>query len=247
VHYNEREKQLLEYGARTGWWRKPEKFAYRCGRQLYAGVELAGKRVLDVGCGNGRFALWAAAAGAARVLGLEPAMAGSGVNNTADNFRKAIATLGFNNAEVQDVTFQQFESSAGAWDVVLSYASVNHLDEPACEALGRDPAAREEYMKIFGKLRKIVSPGGRVILTDSSSRNFFADVRPLRRFGPRIDWHKHQPPEVWAGLLVEAGFTKPEISWPSSKADPISTALFSNRLAAYFSRSAFRMVVTAPA
>src|SRR5436309_10690104 len=46
-------------------------------RELFQGVPLDGREVLDVGAGDGRASLYAASAGARHVLALEPEAAGS--------------------------------------------------------------------------------------------------------------------------------------------------------------------------
>ena len=60
---------------------------------LFAGIDLRGKHVFDVGCGRGTWALWAGLNGATRVVGIEPGISGSTSGSFA-KFKQAIPALG---------------------------------------------------------------------------------------------------------------------------------------------------------
>jgi SAM-dependent methyltransferase len=239
-------KKYIKYGKEIGWWRTGTAFQYYCRHQLFTGIDLKGKKILDVGCGNGRFSLWAAVHGADEVLGLEPSIEGSRGNSSLDVFRSAIEDLGLGNVFIKEVTFQDYDSPSLYWDGVLFSASINHLSEEACIELRRNKESQNEYLNIFSKLRTIVAPGGWVVITDCSSSNFYRGLGIRHPFLPTIEWHKHQPPDVWVALLLKAGFVKPRITWLSPAKYLHFGALFSNRIYAYLTRSLFRLEVSAP-
>src|SRR5688572_33447053 len=72
-------------------YRTPERYMARA-RFLFDSVDLQGKRVLDVGCGNGAWAIWTAIHGASHVLGLEPEADGAS-SGTLATFRKLVNEL----------------------------------------------------------------------------------------------------------------------------------------------------------
>ncbi len=237
--------RLIEVGQRLGWWRIGTAFSYYCRHLLFKGVELRGRRMLDIGCGNGRFCMWAAVHGAAEVLGLEPSEAGSRGNQAVQKFREAVHDLGLTNVSIREQTFQEAALDAGRWDIVLLHASINHLDEAACIRLRDDESARETYRGLFRKLRQLMPRGGHLILTDCARRNLFADLGLRNPFVPTIEWHKHQQPETWIELLGPCGFVRPRITWCVAPEAGHLGAVFRNRLCAYLTRSYFRMTLEA--
>jgi SAM-dependent methyltransferase len=206
---------------------------------LFEGVDLTGKSVLDVGAsGGGRYSLYAACQGAREVVSLEALDSGS-TATTVDDFGRALDLLRLRNVELVSGRLQDLDLGEERFDVLLLYASINHLDEDACIRLHRDPRARARYRELLGALARAAAPGARLIAVDCSPRNL------LGRFGknplaPSIEWHKHQPPELWATLLEEVGFARPRIRWNS--VNTLRTAgrlLLGNRFAAYCLTSVF--------
>ena len=240
-----KENQLIQYGKQKGWWRNGMAFRYHFKNQLFNGVSLEGRKVLDVGCGNGRFAMWAAAAGASEVVGLEPSIEGSRGKVIADQFQDGISAVGLDNARLQEVTFQDFESQKSYWDVILLNNSINHLDEDACITLLEKDESRQAFLDIMNKLREIIVPGGDVIITDCSNKNYYGDRGEQSPFAPTIEWHKHQPPEVWASLMEECGFKDPIISWPGPARYMFLSPLFGGEKRAYKKGSVFHIRMTA--
>lgn len=84
-----------------------------------------------------------------------------------------------------------------------------------------------------------------VIIADCSSRNFFRKLGIKNPVAPTIEWHKHQPPEVWLSLMRPAGLVEQSTVWivPARFGD-IGQVLLGNRLGAYFLSSYFRIIAT---
>jgi SAM-dependent methyltransferase len=210
---------------------------------LFRDVPLAGARVLDIGAGDGLYTLYAVAAGAERVVALEPEAAGSAAG-VRDRFESAARRLGTAPVDLRAQTFQDYDPRDVRFDVVLSHSSINHLDEPACIALGHDRDARNIYRALLAKLAAMTAPGGTLVVSDASRRNLFARL-PLRNpVAPTIEWEKHQAPAVWIELLTEAGFERARLSWNSfNTLRRPGRVLLGNRLAAWFLQSGFRLTM----
>jgi SAM-dependent methyltransferase len=133
-------------------------------------------------------------------------------------------------------------ADAAGFDIVALIASINHLDERACERLHCDANARTAYRRIFRHIATLTKPGGRLIIADCTRYNFFAALGFTNPLCPTIEWQKHQAPETWASALAEAGFHKPRISWePLYRLGPVVQWLLSNKGAAWFLKSCFRL------
>ena len=211
---------------------------------LFEGVDLRGARVLDVGAGGGRYSFYAAAAGAAHVVALEPEAAGSdtGARSQLEHLRDR---LGVDSVELRRETLQEFDPGDELFDVLFMHASINHLDEPATMQLHRDERAREVYRELFGKLARVGADGAKLVASDVSRHNLFAKLPVRNPLQPTIEWDKHQPPETWIGLLREAGFTDPRVRWSSvnSLRRP-GRVLLGNRMGAWLTEGAFCLTMT---
>jgi len=97
---------------------------------------------------------------------------------------------------------------------------------------------------IFEKLAALAAPGAKLIAVDCSRKNVFARAgkNPL---APTIEWEKHQPPDLWADLLEQAGFENPRIRWLTfNTLRSVGRLLLGNRVAAHFLVSAFSLTMT---
>lgn len=211
---------------------------------LFDGVRLAGARVLDVGAGDGRYSFYAAAAGADRVVALEPEWDGSR-ERVRDRFDSLGDRLGFGSVEFRSESFQDFEPGDESFDVVLMHASINHLDEQATSALHHDDAARRVYQGLFGKLARMSADGAKLVVADCSRHNLFARLGLTNPLQPTIEWHKHQAPETWVDLLEEVGFAEPRVRWSSlNTLRGPGRAVLGNRFANWLTLSAFCLTMT---
>lgn len=124
--------------------------------------------------------------------------------------------------------------------MILLHDSINHLDEDACVALRRDAAARARYASLCAKMARLARPGATLIVTDCSRHNVFNMLGLTNPILPRIEWHKHQTPRVWAAILSEAGFGRPRIRHRSpSPLRQVGRVLLGNALASFLIDSQF--------
>ena len=128
--------------------------------------------------------------------------------------------------------------------MVLSVASINHLDEKSCIALLDSPDAVRQYQNIFRNIAAMMRPGGKLIIMDAARRNLFGDLGVRNPLTPNIEWFKHQQPEFWAKLLSGCGFDDPNITWASGKLLRYARLTSIPKTLSYFGQSVFRLEMT---
>lgn len=215
--------------------------------RIFGDISFSGKKILDVGSGDGLLSFFAVHEGATKAVCLEPEAAGSSAGSL-DRFVTVRSALGYDDrVTLVPVTFQEFDPGEEKFDIVVSYASINHLDEMACSTMLTDPRSRATYLQLFRKLRALTSPGGKVIIVDCSRYNFFSLLSLTNPFARTITWEKHQSPAVWARLLEEAGFVEPRLRWLTfNTLGSLGRLVLGNPVASYFFDSLFCLSVEAP-
>jgi SAM-dependent methyltransferase len=139
---------------------------------------------------------------------------------------------------------QGFDGPKNYFDVVLSVASINHLDEKSCIARGESPAAVRQYQYIFRNIATMMKPGGKLIIMDAARRNIFGDLGMRNPISPNIEWFKHQQPESWVEILSSCGFGNPDITWASGKLLRYARITSLPKAFSYFGQSIFRLELT---
>jgi cyclopropane fatty-acyl-phospholipid synthase-like methyltransferase len=198
---------------------------------------LEGKRVLEIGCGCGTWAIWAALNGAEKAVGIDPEAFGNSSGDFA-TFDETIKVLGLSQKVVARACYlHELSSNCGPYDLVMMYNVINHVDEEAVTVLDREPAAASRYIDVLQKLRLRIRPGGWVIVADCARDNFWTRAGVYSPFARHmIDWTKHQNPEIWMHVFQQAGFQHCDLRW--SPLFPFGR-LTSNRVAQYLTYSHF--------
>lgn len=212
----------------------------------FGGTDFKNKRVLDIGGGFGLYSFYAALRGAREVVCLEPEGEGSS-SSAIQEFQRLRTLLECDNVELKPTTIQGFDATGELFDVILLYNSINHLDEAACISLLKEPRSRDIYRELVSKIYSLANKDAKLIVCDCSRYNFFGLLNIRNPIAPTIEWHKHQAPEVWAGLLGEAGFKNPRIRWSSlNRLRNAGRILVGNKLMSYFLTSHFCLTMDKP-
>jgi SAM-dependent methyltransferase len=203
---------------------------------LFQGIPLNGKRVLEVGCGSGAWALWAGINGARYVMGIEPEADGSR-SQVLDRFQQSIRALGLEERVfAADYLLHDLPADTEKFDVIVMYNVINHLDEDAVVKMHRDRTAFDRYVSAVCDLKERVAPGGWVIVADCTRDNFWPWIGMKSPLAPNIEWDKHQHPEVWKRVFESAGFQTQDLRWSPLQPFMRTTG---NRLVQYFTASHF--------
>jgi SAM-dependent methyltransferase len=212
----------------------PRRYEERA-RFLFDGVEIADRRILDVGCGHGAATVWAALHGAASVVALEPEMDGS-TPGSATALPQVIADLGLEDrVELHRLRLDQFEDDV-PFDVAILDSVVNHLNEAAVPYLHSDPAAVDEYVATLRPLRALLRPGGLVIVADCGRRSIWNAVGHQGPWTRDIEWDKHQQPHTCIDVFRRAGFAPHDVRWMPVR---WTGRLTGNRVVQYFTMAHF--------
>jgi SAM-dependent methyltransferase len=237
-------ERIRKIGQKMSLWNHGFDFP-RFARQLFDGIDFEGKNMLEIGCGKGMLCLWAAIHGAQDAVGLEPMAEGCYDSSECfQAFRSMASELELPQARILPVTVQSFDTPKNYFDVVLSVASINHLDEKACIALGESDAAVREYKNIFRNIAAMMKPGGKLIIIDAARHNVFGDLGMKNPMSPNIEWFKHQQPEYWANLLSDCAFSQPDIQWSAGKLLRYAGIFSIPKALSYFGQSVFRLELT---
>lgn len=237
-------ERLRLLGKKMGLWNHGFDFA-RFARQSFRDIDFHDKAMLEIGCGKGMLCLWAALHGASETVGLEPMAEGCYDSSECHQaFRSMARELDLPQAQILPFTVQGYNSPKDHFDVVLSVASINHLDEKSCVHLGDSGAAVREYQNIFRNIASMMKLGGKLIVIDAGRHNFFGDLGMRNPMSPNIEWFKHQQPVFWARLLSECGFGQPDIRWASGKLLRHARINSLPKTLSYFGQSIFRLEMT---
>jgi SAM-dependent methyltransferase len=225
----------LELAARLVGYSNPARYELR-GNFLFQGISLKGAVVLEVGCGTGAWAIWAALHGASNVVGIEPEAAGSS-KSTLRLFRQNIDQLKLRDQiEAQSNCLQDLAESTGPFDVVVMYNVINHLDEEAVLVLDKDIVALERYTALLRKLWLHVHSASWLVVADCARNNFWSQLGLRSPLVPSIEWQKHQNPQIWIEVFRQAGFRNVDLRWSPMQVFPRFTG---NRFVQYLTCSHF--------
>jgi SAM-dependent methyltransferase len=202
---------------------------------LFSGLQLKGKRLLEIGCGYGAFCVWAAIKGADYVLGIEPEAEGS-TSGSSECFLKVIKKYSLKNTEFKSCILKELPVPEQKFDIILLYNVINHLHEESVQFLLKSKQAYDVYLKIIMSLKEYIHKDSVLIIADCGRTNFWNMIGLKSPFAPTIEWDKHQNPNLWIQLFQDAGLKLKDYRW--SPMYPLGK-LSSNWLAHYLTQCHF--------
>lgn len=201
-------------------------------------LDFSGKRILEIGAGNGLYACCVASLHADHLIALEPQLAGA--RNTAiATFEQRIEKLKLPNLEFQAIRLEDFSAPPASFDLIYMLAVINHLDETHVRTLNSDEHSRQMFRQRLRPVYEWLKPGGTLIISDTTNTHAYKPLMKLgllkrHPFTPSITWEMHQPPPVWKALLESIGFTSVRCHWATHWRYPqIPRILCENVVAAY--------------
>jgi SAM-dependent methyltransferase len=141
------------------------------------------RRLLDVGCGTGRFAAFAKARRGGRVWGVDP---------SPEMLRRARARPGAGGIGWKQAAAERLPFTAGWFDAAHMHLVVHTLpDRPAALA----------------EIARVLAPGGRLAIATFASEHFTRFfLNPYFPSIAAVDGARFPDPDLLAGELGEAGF-----------------------------------------
>ena len=211
---------------------------FRLEQYLFPGIELEGKRFLDIGGGTGTYSFYAACCGAREAVCLEPEAAGSS-SGMIETFQRRARQLGIEQVTLLPIPFQEYQSNQ-LFDILFCHNAINHLNEDATIHLHRSVDAQKIYLDIFQKMYHHCASGGYLIIADAGRDSIYSWLRVRSPLTPTIEWHKHQSPQVWSRLLSQVGFKQVALRWRSpASLGSLGQLLIGNRFVNFFLWSHF--------
>lgn len=178
------------------------KFRYHLARQMQD-VPLAGKRVLEVGCGRGAVALHLALFDQCSHVTALDETAGEGAPvGVTKVLRDAIRDFGVGKIDVIEADFMANTLPEGAFDVIVANRALHHIMESGY--ISRDPATRRAYVEMFRRLGRLLAPGGLLSIMEISRLSFWR-WSPVKLRQANIGWDIHPTRGEWLSVIREAG------------------------------------------
>ncbi len=214
-------------------------------REELAGIALAGKTVLEIGCGRGAFAVYMAlAGGASKVVALDEA---EGFGAVKENLSYLQAII--HRYELETIITMKADIAASAlfpdeyYDLIAANFSLHH-SLPAHRIRSSKDEGQCELVKLFIHLNHYLKTGGDIVLREMSGINFWRYMPYKWKMG-HIDWNVHPSLSKWLAAMQNAGFKSVRHAFLTPFClSQLPSLLVRNRFANFFFSSSFYLYGT---
>lgn len=206
---------------------------------IYKDIDLDGKKILDIGGGNGLASFYALDSSAnCSAWVVDPIAEGSNdlMFEQYDSMKK--------NYDAERINFHRDYVDTlldpGTFDIIVMHNTVNHIGEDILEDISFNNEAYIEYVCRLKTILDRLSSDGILIVADCGSKNFFGQIGLKSPFAPSIDWHLHCEPGVWQQMIEDIGFSHIKTQWTARREFGLFGKFFlANRVCSYFLNSHF--------
>jgi hypothetical protein len=215
--------------------------------QIFKGVDLKNKRMLDIGGGNGLASIRSLMQGGLKeATVLDPFDSGSN-SDMLEQFQKMKYASGVGDRlKLHIGTLKDLSVKDGIFDIALMHNSVNHINEEMIPLLKFSLKARNTFLEEFKSIRSRIALNGTLIVSDCSNRNFFGDMGIKNPIAPTINWAIHQSPAVWSAIIQSSEFKHARTTWTTRRElGRFGHFILGNKVGAYLTSSHFTLVFKA--
>jgi hypothetical protein len=215
--------------------------------QIFKGIDLNSKRLLDIGGGNGLASIWSLIQGGCKeAIVLDPFDSGSN-SHMFQQYQKMKQVSGVGDRlQLHNGTLQNFGFNKGIFDIVLMHNSINHINEEMIPLLKFSKKAQNIFIEEFKLIRSRMTSNAILIVSDCSNRNFFGDMGIKNPIAPTINWAIHQSPTVWSSIIKSSRFKHVRTVWTTRRElGRFGHFILGNKVGAYLTNSHFVMIFRA--
>lgn len=195
-------KSLLN-GQRAGQY---ERVAYYVDRFLFPDP-VVGRRLLDIGGGDGSLALYLRLAREARVDVLDSYVGDGGPTDNYDTLLTRIDTLQLHDVGVIRCDVRDVQRAVHDYDAIYMRNCLHHI-------FGRDPLQDAAIVDLFSRLRRWLVKDGSLRIGETGRLTVWRTVPPCRELlFPGVDYRSKSGVRRWRRCARLAGFISGGVRW----------------------------------
>lgn len=214
-----------------------EKYQYHLNKQL-SGLDFKGKRILEIGCGQGAVSLYMALFVGADVVVAMDENAGEGSNvGVLSTLEGAKNHFELDNIDIVELDFLKNSFPDGHFDIIISNNALHHVITPGLISKNED--IRYKYVTLFTEIYRLLKPGGVLSIYEYSRKCFWRwfPLKPKKFY--TIDWEIHPTTREWESVIKSANFEKITCRFHSPYLLKFFGIITETRIFQYFSYTGF--------
>jgi len=176
-------------------------FTWQLDKQL-SDVKVAGRRVLEIGCGKGAVSLYLAIfKGIQEVYAVDEDCGHGASQEVLRALREGVEKLKVTGVKIIAEDFQKLDLPLAHFDLIVANYSLHHIVPDG--GVGVNPQAKRNYLELLNRLRMLLSPGGTLSLREVNGLSLWRHS-PVKLRQRQIDWKLHPEIRDWRIMFKEA-------------------------------------------
>ena len=211
-------------------------------QQIFNGIILENKNILDVGGGSGYLSFYCKINGGRHVVCLEPEDEGS--NNEKNNSFEVLNDRIDYDIDYLDKRIEDYNTKK-KFDLIILHNSINHLVDGNTKELSTNDISNIKMMNTIEKISSLALDDCLLLIVDNSGYHFFQKLGFERHpLIPHVGFHDHESPDFWTSYFKEFGFKFKKVDWITpNPMRHFGKVLLNNSYSSYFFGLPFRLVL----